>query len=52
LQLPYFKNGEFMMRFGHNLKTLDAVIKYVGTADGDSTATIIRIKDRITHKKE
>lgn len=40
-----------MMRFGHNLKTLDAKIKYVGTADGDSTASIKRIKDKMANKK-
>ncbi len=40
-----------MLRFGHNLKTLDAEIKYIGVAYGDSTDTIKKIQDKIIHKK-
>ena len=39
-----------MLRFGHNLKTLDAEIKYIGTAYGDSVSTIKIIQDKINKK--
>jgi hypothetical protein len=40
-----------MLRFGRNLKTLDAEIKYIGVAYGDSSDNINLIKDKIKHMK-
>ena len=39
-----------MLRFGHNLKTLDAEIKYIGTAYGDNIHNIKIIQDKINKK--
>ncbi len=40
-----------MLRFGRNLKTLDAEIKFIGTAYGDNSDNIKIIKDKIASKK-
>ena len=40
-----------MLRFGCNLKTLDAEIQFIGAAYGDSTETIELIKHKIESKK-
>ncbi len=41
-----------MLRFGRNLETLDATIKYIGVAYGVSSDNIKVIKDQIKHKKK
>ena len=40
-----------MLRFGRNLQTLDAEIKYIGVAYGVSSDNIKLIKDKIKQKE-
>ena len=40
-----------MLRFGHNLKTLDAKIKYIGAAYGDNSDDIKVIRDKLKNMK-
>ncbi len=40
-----------MLRFGHNLKTLDAEIKYIGVAYGDNSDDIKVIRDKVKNMK-